>query len=59
MDAILEWIINRPLVCAAISAISLADALNCVRLDHADWWVPATVAFVSAWGVRRVTNTQR
>ena len=55
MDAVLVWIIQRPMVCATISALSLVDAANCVRLDHADWWVPAAVAFVSAIGVRRHT----
>ena len=55
MDAVLTWIINRPLVCAAISGVSLVDALNCVRLDHADWWVPATVALVSACGIRETS----
>ncbi len=55
MDAILVWIINRPRVCAAISVFSLVDSANCIRLDHADWWAGATLAFVSAWGIRETS----
>ena len=55
MDEVLAWIIKRPMVCAAISVLSLADALNCIHLGHTDWWFPAAVAFISAFGIR---NTQ-
>lgn len=41
----------------AIFAVAcLADAANCIRLDHADWWMPATVALFCALSIRGECN---
>lgn len=53
MDMLLAWVVKRPLICAALSGLSLLDALNCVRLGHEDWWLPAGVAALFAAGVRK------
>lgn len=50
---ILSWFLRRPKACAIVSAISLLDAANCVRLGHEDWWVPASLAAAAALAVRR------
>lgn len=41
----IEYIAARPMLAATLSALSLLDLSNCIRLGHADWPIPAFAAF--------------
>jgi hypothetical protein len=48
LTAAYDYIAARPLLAAVLSALSLFDASNCIKLGHADWFVPACLALVLA-----------
>ncbi len=36
--------------------VCLADAVNCIRLGHADWWMPAAIALLCAMSITGECN---
>jgi hypothetical protein len=58
MLSVIDAVMKRPRLAAGLSAVSLLDAANCIRLAHDDWWYPATVALVFAALVRRQAPRQ-
>lgn len=52
MDKIIAYLLERPILSAAISVLALADMANCIRLGHMDWPIPAIAAFSLAYLVQ-------
>lgn len=42
----------KVLLATAAAILCLADAANCIRLGHDDWWQPALLAFIATLQIR-------
>lgn len=56
MDAIIAYLLKRPMLCAVLSFLALVDMANCIRLEHLDWPIPAFAAWGAAYMVRPTTS---
>lgn len=56
---LIDLLLARPRLAALASAVCLADAANCVRLGHDDWYFPASLAFMAALLVRDKSEPDR
>jgi len=54
MDTTIEDFLNsHKRWVAAFAVVCLVDMMNCVRLEHTDWWFPASLAIVAVVALKK------
>lgn len=57
MESVIYFTATHPRLTALFSALSIVDAMTCVRLAHSDWWFLAVIALAAAALVRPQSTT--